>query len=117
MALATTHKLTGNSGNWTCTRCNGNSGANNRGQADYFMGSCVSTAAYLETPRQARAHDAQESAKAEALAAMIPTPRQLGYLEALISKSPLVAQASGISMATARNWTKSEVSEAIDALR
>ena len=117
MARATTHKLTGTAGNWTCTRCKGDSGANNRGQADFFMGSCVSTAAYLETPQQTQAHDAQEAAKSQALAAMLPTPRQLGYLEALIQKSPLVAQASDISMEAARSWTKSEVSKAIDALR
>ena len=39
MARATTHKLTGTAGNWTLLlRCKGDSGANNRGQADFFMG-------------------------------------------------------------------------------
>ena len=52
MAKATIHRLQEKRDNkgrfWNCSLCGKESGASNRGQADYFMGTCITP--YVENP-------------------------------------------------------------------
>ena len=86
MALPTVHTLIRVSRQWQCTRCGLTSYANNRGQADTFMGACVSQSAdgtetiKLETVAQRRVQEAIEASEQDASI----TPRQASFLRQLI---------------------------------
>ena len=99
-----------------CTRCGKDSGANNKGQADIFMGACVSAEAILETPADARYHEEKKAAKAEAINNLKATARQIGYLEALLEKNPMTARELGIH-GIPSNLSKTAASDLIKLLK
>ena len=119
MAKPTTHKLESvdTPTAWLrCTRCGKESGNKNRGIADYFMGVCQSEEAVLETPEQAKYHEEVKASKAQAIADMQATPRQVGYLQALLEKNPLTARDLGIH-GIPSNLSKANASAMIELLK
>ena len=99
-----------------CSRCGKESGSSTKGQADIFMGACVSAEAILETPEQARVHEEKKAGKAQAIADMRATPRQIGYLEALLEKNPLTARELGVH-GIPSNLSKAAASNLIELLK
>ena len=125
MAKPTTHQLKKKHDSkgtfFQCVRCGKEEGASNRGQADYFMGICVSgdvtDLVVLSTPTEARAHDEMEAGMREAEAANRPTPRQIGYAKVLIGQNSLTSQDRGYSVTGLQTMTRREVSALIDDLK
>ena len=117
---ATTHNITEKRDSkgsfFQCARCGKDSGASTKGQADKFMGVCQSDEAILETPADARYHEEKKAAKAEAINDMKATPRQIGYLEALLEKNPMTARELGIH-GIPSNLSKSAASDLIEMLK